>query len=37
MVIAFTWHTVYDGYTKEQHAKKVNLLLQVYTLQPKEG
>ena len=30
MVIAFTWHTVYDGYTKEQCAKNVNLLLQVY-------
>jgi hypothetical protein len=29
MVIAFTWHTVYNGYTKEQCAKNVNLLLQV--------
>jgi hypothetical protein len=30
MVIAFIWHTVYDGYTKEQCAKHVNLVPQVY-------
>jgi hypothetical protein len=30
MVIAFTWHTVYNCYTKEQHAKIDNSLLQVY-------